>query len=208
MSYSTPGSKDCGLSVVWKAKTLWLLQNGLIISYALLAHNDMRNGQIIMASCLEQTLWCVGGTSPVCSHYLFTRPLECEHLWHLPVFLKISLIVWVEIFEAASIHFTSVESSTQIPFNGLDPDNIWPCQVLCMCSELVSTRKTWKYLGKNIKCQRCSSMQGIHEMQLQPCTSNYYCSWDDVACLCMKVLFYPHFSYPLVNISQTVGGGY
>lgn len=103
-----------------------------------------------MANCLGWNIWCFSGPSLFCND-LFIRPFECEHLWYLPLFLQISSNVWVEIFEAASIHFTSLESSTQILFNGPDPESIWPRQVLCISSELVSTRKeeiSWKKCWK------------------------------------------------------------
>lgn len=93
-------------------------------------------------------------------------------------------------------------------FHGLELDSIWPCQVLCICSEfsavywLTSTRKaeiSWKEFWKYKVSPLYHHARHSWDSAAVSYTLDYWRSWDDAAYLCMNSSFYPHLSYHLVK---------
>lgn len=124
--------------------------------------------QIIMANCFEWSLWCFSGPSL----FLFIRPFECERLWYLPLFLQTYSSVWVEIFEAASIHFSPLKSSVDWTrrASGHTRYCAWAVN-LSTRKEEVSWKECWKY--------KVSALQQ-HAKH----------SWDAAAVLYFKLLLF------------------
>lgn len=172
-----------------------LLQIRLVIWCHCEVTRSVRSWQIVMANCLEGNLWCFGGQSSVCCYDVFERPFGCEHLWFLPhlfwlksLGLQVCSLLVLRVQQRLLLMDWSFMASDHVKYYAYAVNSHQ--YIDFGTPEEISWKEFWKCKVSPLHCHTRHSWDSVAVSY----TLDYWCSWDDVAYLCMSILFYPHLS--------------